>query len=204
VSLLSNKMWSQWADREIARRCKVSPTLVAKVRKEHLQMAFIDGGRQEEERAARTPAGPDVCASSAPVVAQDRRRTVMRGGKSYRMQTARICGGRGVARSRRKAEPRSALDSLAWSTATPQERVAFVKGVGRRGIEDAFNAIAPNEMTPGFDTLNRAWKAATQPERQEFAKQHYDEINSLANPTFPTGALILEFCRQKLNLFKGR
>jgi hypothetical protein len=25
-----------------------------------------------------------------------------------------------------------------------------------------------------------------------------------SNPTFPTGALILEFCRQKLNLFKGR
>jgi hypothetical protein len=25
-----------------------------------------------------------------------------------------------------------------------------------------------------------------------------------ANPTFPTGALILEFCRRKLNLFKGR
>jgi hypothetical protein len=24
------------------------------------------------------------------------------------------------------------------------------------------------------------------------------------NPTFPTGALILEFCRRKLNLFKGR
>jgi hypothetical protein len=25
-----------------------------------------------------------------------------------------------------------------------------------------------------------------------------------ASPTFPTGALILEFCRRKLNLFKGR
>jgi hypothetical protein len=24
------------------------------------------------------------------------------------------------------------------------------------------------------------------------------------SPTFPTGAPILEFCRQKLNLFKGR
>jgi hypothetical protein len=24
------------------------------------------------------------------------------------------------------------------------------------------------------------------------------------SPTFPTGPLILEFCRQKLNLFKGR
>jgi hypothetical protein len=27
---------------------------------------------------------------------------------------------------------------------------------------------------------------------------------ALASPTFPTGALILEFCRRKLNLFKGR
>jgi hypothetical protein len=27
---------------------------------------------------------------------------------------------------------------------------------------------------------------------------------SSPNPTFPTGALILEFCRRKLNLFKGR
>jgi hypothetical protein len=25
-----------------------------------------------------------------------------------------------------------------------------------------------------------------------------------SSPTFPTGALILEFCRRKLNLFKGR
>jgi hypothetical protein len=30
------------------------------------------------------------------------------------------------------------------------------------------------------------------------------ELSVGANPTFPTGALILEFCRQKLNLFKGR
>jgi hypothetical protein len=72
--------------------------------------------------------------------------------------------------------------------ATPQERVAFVKGVGRRGIEDAFNAIEPTELTLGFDTLNRAWKGATQPERQVFAKQHYDEINSLARAAGPAMA----------------
>jgi hypothetical protein len=29
-------------------------------------------------------------------------------------------------------------------------------------------------------------------------------ISCCPNPTFPTGPLILEFCRQKLNLFKGR
>jgi hypothetical protein len=28
--------------------------------------------------------------------------------------------------------------------------------------------------------------------------------SALSSPTFPTGALILEFCRRKLNLFKGR
>jgi hypothetical protein len=42
----------------------------------------------------------------------------------------------------------------------------------------------------------------------------YDDVETLiqvsgvtrepANPTFPTGAPILEFCRRKLNLFKGR
>jgi acetate kinase len=29
-------------------------------------------------------------------------------------------------------------------------------------------------------------------------------LSGIASPTFPTGAPILEFCRQKLNLFKGR
>jgi uncharacterized ParB-like nuclease family protein len=53
-SLVSSKTWSQWSDREIARRCKVSPTLVAKVRKGHLQTAFIDGGQREEGAGAST------------------------------------------------------------------------------------------------------------------------------------------------------
>jgi hypothetical protein len=29
-------------------------------------------------------------------------------------------------------------------------------------------------------------------------------LRNTVSPTFPTGALILEFCRRKLNLFKGR
>jgi hypothetical protein len=172
----------EWSDREIARRCKVSPTLVAKVRKVHLQTAFIDGGRKEE-RAEGTAPARDRAAAEATAIAPDRRRTVMRGGKPYRMQTARIGGGRAAARSRKRSEPRSALESLAWSTATPQERVAFVKGVGRRGIEDAFNAIEP-----GFDTLNRAWEAAKQPERQAFARENHDEIIELAEAPVPVTA----------------
>jgi low affinity Fe/Cu permease len=34
--------------------------------------------------------------------------------------------------------------------------------------------------------------------------QNRDSTALQASPTFPTGALILEFCRRKLNLFKGR
>jgi hypothetical protein len=36
------------------------------------------------------------------------------------------------------------------------------------------------------------------------AIQKASAVDGAANPTFPTGALILEFCRRKLNLFKGR
>jgi hypothetical protein len=44
---------------------------------------------------------------------------------------------------------------------------------------------------------------------EDCSSEHIDEVADLlppelASPTFPTGALILEFCRQKLNLFKGR
>jgi hypothetical protein len=35
------------------------------------------------------------------------------------------------------------LDPRAWVMSTPQEREAFVKAVGRRDLEDAFNAIEP-------------------------------------------------------------
>jgi ParB-like nuclease domain len=184
TTLFSIDKCSSWSDRLIARHVGVSHPFVAKVRREHLEK-LPDASRKDEDQAAGAPAEQGV---DVPSIAPDRRRTVMRGGKPYRMRTARIGGGRAAARSRKKAEPPSSLDSLAWSTATPQERVAFVKGVGRRGIEDAFNAIKPNELTLGFDTLNRAWKAAKQPERQEFAKQHFDEISSLAGAPGPAMA----------------
>jgi hypothetical protein len=37
-----------------------------------------------------------------------------------------------------------------------------------------------------------------------YAEQRLDVSPFQPSPTFPTGALILEFCRRKLNLFKGR
>jgi hypothetical protein len=177
ASLLNSKTWSLWSDREIARRCKVSPTLVARVRAEHLQTAFIDGGRKEE-RAECTPPAPGRAATETPV--PDRRRTVMRGGKPYMMQTARIGGGRGVARSRKMAEPRSALDSLAWSTATPQERDRFIDMVGVADIETALKAAKPTyELMPGFAELRRAWQAASDPARKRVVEINQDEIEGI-------------------------
>ena len=62
------------------------------------------------------------------------------------------------------------LDPRAWSMSTPQEREAFVKAVGRRDLEDAFNAIEPGyAFTRG--SLQQTWNAATPPERLAFARK---------------------------------
>jgi hypothetical protein len=72
------------------------------------------------------------------------------------------------------------LDPRAWSMSTPQEREAFVKTVGRSEIEDALNAIESDcKLTRGLNSLNQAWKAATEPERRTFCRQYFEEMNRL-------------------------
>jgi hypothetical protein len=79
-----------------------------------------------------------------------------------------------------KADLAPTLDPRAWSMSTPQEREAFVKTVGRSAIEDALNAIESGwELTRGLNSLNQAWKAATEPERRTFCRQYYEEMNRL-------------------------
>jgi hypothetical protein len=70
------------------------------------------------------------------------------------------------------------LDPRAWLMSTPQEREAFVKAVGRRDLEDAFNAIEPGyAFTRG--SLQQTWNAATPPERLAFAREYHDMIKTL-------------------------
>jgi hypothetical protein len=171
----------EWADRAIARHCKVSPTLVANVRKEHLQTTFIDAA-QKEGRTEVTPAANQGQKTEATAVAPDRKRVVVRGGKQYPMKTARIGAGRAKPSRRKTAAPRAPLTSLAWSDASEADHAKFVDAVGLDKILDAFKAIHP-----GFDMLEWAWGKATSPaERQAFAKEHNEEINALAKAPGPT------------------
>jgi hypothetical protein len=72
------------------------------------------------------------------------------------------------------------LDPRAWVMSTPQEREAFVKAVGRRDLEDAFNAIEPGyALTRG--SLQQTWNAATPPERLAFAIEYHDMIKNLGS-----------------------
>ena len=92
--------------------------------------------------------------------------------------------GTGKARSkpsrRKKANLAPTLDPRAWSMPTPQEREAFVKTVGRSEIEDALNAIESGcKLTRGLNSLNQAWKAATEPELRTFCRQYFEEMNRL-------------------------
>jgi hypothetical protein len=70
------------------------------------------------------------------------------------------------------------LDPRAWSKSTPQEREAFVKAVGRRDLEDAFNANEPGYALTRC-SLKETWNAATPPEQLAFAREYHDVIKTL-------------------------
>jgi hypothetical protein len=91
--LLRSEEWSQWSDREIARRCAVSHPFVSKVRRDHLE-TFPDTGRKDEDEPGRTQAtsveGTPSGVTEAPVAAPDHGRSFARRGKQHTMKTAKI------------------------------------------------------------------------------------------------------------------
>jgi hypothetical protein len=179
TTLLGSERWSGWSDREIARQCGVSHRFVASVRSKHVE-TFPDAGQPQEAAAADTSPAPHQSATDAPAVAPHRRRTVVRDGKRYSMDTARIGKARSTPSRRKKADPASTLDPRAWSMSTPSEREAFVRAVGRGEIEDALNAIeSGRKWTRGLNSLIQAWAAATEPELKTFCRHYYDQMYRL-------------------------
>jgi hypothetical protein len=184
-------------DRKIARLCKVSPTLVAKVRKKHLQTTFIDAA-QNEGRPKETPTANEGEKPEATAVPPDRQRIVVRNGKQYPMKIDNIGACRtkpnrskanprttkalrtnaNGARPSRRKKPEPFLTASAWSMSTKLERVKFIKEVGWLELVDALR-----ENEPGLNLMNRVWESTGQEERQAFVNEHHEEINALANST---------------------
>jgi hypothetical protein len=173
LALLNSETWGHWSDREIARQCRVSHPFVSKLRNEHLETLPDE---EEVLHAASPPPASETAPTNAPVMLSSRRRTAIRHGKSFAMRTGRIGLTRATASQPKDAEAHFQLTSLAWSMATEVDRVKFVNAVGGGDLLDALKSI-----NSGFSLLNWAWKAAGQTERQEFAKEHHDEISSLAD-----------------------
>jgi hypothetical protein len=170
----------EWADREIARRCKVSPTLVANVRKEHLQTTIIDAA-QAEGRADGTAAANQLGKIEAAAVAPERQRTVVRSGKQYHMKTGRIGAGRAKRKRNKSAASKPPLTSPARSGASEADHAKFVDELGLDKIFDAFRVTHP-----GFDSLKWVWGKTTGPEHEAFAKENHKEIDALAKAPGPT------------------
>jgi hypothetical protein len=138
---------------------------------------------------------PSEIAALAAMDEQERQKIVDRAVAGEKVSAAKIqreanteapttSDGTGKARSkpsrRKKADPAPTLEPRAWSMSTPQEREAFVKTVGRSEFEDALNAIESGcKLARGLNSLNQAWKAATEPERQTFCRQYFEELNRL-------------------------
>jgi hypothetical protein len=183
ITLLKINRCSDWSDRRVAEHCGVSHPFVAKVRREHVEK-LPDTGRKDEDQAGRALAASDASVNESPDLPQDRRRTVMRGGKSYPMRTARIGVARATLSRPKNAQAKPLLTSLGWSMATKLDRGKFVSAIGGREILEALKSIEP-----GFDILEWVWRTVGQAEREEFAKEHYEEIHRLANAPSPAIAV---------------
>jgi hypothetical protein len=100
-------------------------------------------------------------------------------------------------KARRQGGP--PVDNIDWSDILEELEIAA------HHYDLCFASVrAGNRLTPQ-QTLNRLTKL----DQKIAAVLHELEDPQLMDwyfisPTFPTGPLILEFCRQKLNLFKGR
>jgi hypothetical protein len=183
TTILSSERWSGWSDREIARQCRVSHPFVATVRRDHLEK-FPDAGPPKDAATASA----DPSATDAPGVAPDRGRTVRRGGRRYRMNTARIGSGRSTSGRRKKVAPKPKLNSLAWSEADAAERARFIEAVGRGSLEDALDASQPPDevwLKLIFRRIQRVLQAASEPARQRFLEQCRDEIMALTQAAEP-------------------
>jgi hypothetical protein len=184
TTLIRSERWSGWSDREIARQCRVSHGFVATVRRGHLEKC-PDAG--PSENSATASADPSL--TEAPDVAPDRRRTVRRGGRRYRMNTARIGRGRSTPGRRKKVAPKPKLNSLAWLEANAAERARFIEAAGRGSLEDALDASQPlDEVTKlkmTFRRFQRVLQAASEPAHQTFLEQCRDEIMALTQAAEP-------------------
>jgi hypothetical protein len=179
TTLLGSEQWSEWSDREIARQCRVSHRFVAAIRRTHLETC-PDAGPPEDAASASA----DPSATDAPGVAPDRGRTVRRGGRRYRMNTARIGSGRSTPGRRKRVAPKPKLDSLAWSEANAAERVRFIEAVGRVSLEDALDASQPLDEVArvecAYDRFKTLLRAASEPARKSFSEHRGAEIMGLA------------------------
>jgi ParB/Sulfiredoxin domain len=185
TTALCNERSSGWSDREIARQCRVSHVFVATVRRTHLETRPDAGPPDDGASASADPSATAAAGGGAP----DRRRTVRRGGKGYRMNTARIGRGRSTPGRRKKVAPKPKLDSLAWSEANAVERARFIEAVGRRSLEDALDASQPPDevarLELTFRRFERAVQTASEPARQTFLEQCRDKIMALAQAAEP-------------------
>jgi hypothetical protein len=156
TTLIRSERWSGWSDREIARQCGVTHPFVAAVRREHLE-TFPDA-HPEQAAAAETPPAPNT---AAPV----RRRTAKRGGRRYKLNTARI--GRGRSRPQDEvAKLKRAFERFqrALSGASEPARKTFVEHCREEILAIAITPEPPNPEAANPEAPN---PEAANPERPD-------------------------------------
>lgn len=172
--LLEDEEWSQWTDREIARRCNVSHPFVSKIRQE------LSGNvsRYEDEPLTGDGAGENV------TVEIDSERKVERGGTVYTMNTAPISDAN---RERAQEIRRGSFDPSAPRTARIEDAIVHLPAAARplaRTVlarygtnygDDRLNLVLQELHTGRYDSVQKAIIAATQHALAVDHRSHYEQ-----------------------------
>jgi hypothetical protein len=176
-TLLEDKEWREWSDREIARQTRTSQPFVTKLRHGYLQTLSDSAGGTEGTEA----------------------RKVRRGESTYTMDTGRIGGTpeRRPQKTTAPATPARGTDTAAAAVQPPavQPVPSPAAASSQRGTSEPVPAAVatPAAMPPA--TLDAVWERADAEERRAFVAGHRSELLPLLDVELPQPEAILAALR---------
>jgi hypothetical protein len=174
-TLLEDKEWREWSDREIARQTKTSQPFVTKLRHGYLQTFADSAGRTEETEA----------------------RKVRRGESTYTMDTGRIGGTpeRRPQKTTAPATPARGTNTISAAVQPPavQPVPSPAAATPQRGKDKAVISPEPTpaaKTTPGHPLID-AWEWASEGERQVFVTKYRSVLLELLGVSQPQGIAVV-------------
>lgn len=185
LRMLSDEIWSTWTDREIAKRCRVSHTYVANIRKKHAadtgNVASMDRTFVHPKTGKATTmktAGINAGRKNAPKALNSDEPSPEAGPQAEASQSQDTGVGT-LADREGRFEGEAASADLPTNLQSADGAIAAV--TGKAQLADA-DSVEPSSADP----LQSAWDAASGDKRQAFLARNNLTIKRQVSPAVPT------------------